>query len=255
MSIDYYGSFGCTVRERVTDEQLLAMEKARNRADRMLAHLRQSPGPHQDKPESEWTFRIMVFTPDGPSESEARISDLIEQSLPLRELAPACAGCPHRIRNVPFGCGGAINYPISFRAERWLVDRLPDDLTSPRGRLLLKAIKDFAYDGRNIDAARTRQELYESKVPAERTWGSWFSKKKITSSQILQMCFTLGPLQPAHARMMAYFLGFGGDDASATTSRKDVPGETDDSSVDQLHAFFALCALAGQGNSRVFIDA
>lgn len=254
MSIDYYGSFGCTVRERVTDEQLLAMHKAGNRADQMLAHLRRSPGSHQERPESEWTFKIMVLTPDGPEESDARIADLIEQSLPLRELSTACAGCPHNVRNVPFGCGGAINYPISFRAERWLVDRLPDDLTSVRGRLLLRAIEDFEYDGRDIDAARARQDLYESKVPAIRTWGRWFSKKRITSSQILQMCFTLGHLQPAHAKMMAYFLGFIGDGASAEC-RQDIPGEMDDSGIHQLNTFFTLCARAGLGYTRVFIDA
>ena len=160
------------------------------------------------------------------------------------------------IRSSDFGCGGAIHYPISARAERWLVSRLPADLSTQRGQLLTRAVSDFNFDGEAIDAARARYDLYESKIPLERKWGNFFSKKtRITSSQILQMAFGVGNLQSAHARLVAYFVGFVNDDFTAACDPTNSPQSDDDGSIIGLKNFFAVAALAGTSSASVFVDA
>ncbi|NHQ87356.1 hypothetical protein HA050_14665 [Iodobacter sp. HSC-16F04] len=257
MGIDYYGCFPCKVREAVSDADLLRMEKARNRALSVLEIMRNNPQTdNKSKPESDWSFKMVVLGPDGPEETEMRIADLLLEAAPLEQLAHHCSGCPANIRSVDFGCGGAIHYPISAQAERWLLSRLPSDLNSPRGFLLKQAIADFNFDGLAIDTVRNRQDLYESSKPEERKWGSFFSKKtRITSSQILHMAFCVGSLQAQHAKLVAYFLGFLDDDFSIANDSANLPQPGDDDRTIELKSFFAVASLAGVNEVSVFIDA
>lgn len=99
--------------------------------------------------------------------------------------------------------------------------------------------------------------MYEKKVAAERTWGGGFFSKKvrITSSQILQMTFGLGNLQPTHARLVAYFLGFVNDEFRPTQSAANRPLPEDDRSIVELKYFFSVAALAGVNNVPMLVDA
>jgi hypothetical protein len=145
---------------------------------------------------------------------------------------------------------------ITVQAERWLVSRLPADLSTSRGQLLTQAIADFNFDGSGIDAARSRNDLYESKTPVERKWGSFLSKKtRITSSQILHMAFGVGSLQAAHAKLIAYFLGFVNDDFTVSHDAANLPRSGDDDSTIELKYFFSVAASAGTSEVPVFVDA
>ena len=256
MAIDYYGSFPCKVREAVSDADLMRMEKARNRANTVLDLMRSDSRLDKGKPESEWTFKTVVHGPDGPQETEVRVADCLAESAPLEALAKNCLGCPANVRSSDFGCGGAIHYPISAQAERWMVSRLPSDLNTPRGLLLTRAIADFNYDGAGVDAARGRKDLYESDAPAERKWGSFFSKKtRVSSSQILHMSFFVGGLQATHAKLIAYFLGYLNDDFSFADTPNNFPQPGDDAITMELKYFFSVAALAGTNGATVLIDA
>lgn len=256
MTIDYYGSFPCKVREAVSDADLLRMEKARNRANTVLDLMRNNPQVDKSKPESEWTFKSVVLGPNGPQETELRVSDCLAEAAPLEQLASNCSGCARNIRSADFGCGGAIHYPISAQAERWLVSRLPTDLSTQRGQLLTRAIADFNFDGSGIDAVRSRNDLFESKTPVERKWGSFFSKKtRITSSQILHMAFGVGSLQSDHAKLIAYFLGFVNDDFTVGHDTASLPQSGDDDRTIELKYFFSVAALAGISEVPVLVDA
>ncbi|MCL2340824.1 MAG: hypothetical protein FWC49_03860 [Proteobacteria bacterium] len=256
MAIDYYGLFPCKVRESISDADLLRMEKARNRANAVLEITRKNPQADKSKPESEWTFKTVVLGPDGPQATEMRVADLLAESAPLGSLAANCVNCPSNIRSSDFGCGGTVHYPITALGENWLVSRLPADLNTPAGQLLTRAIADFGYNGAAVDAARGRKEIYETDKPAERKWGGFFSKKtKITSSQIMQMAFLVGNLQPTHAKLIAYFLGFLNDDFSISNNPINRPQPDDDSSIIEMKIFFSVAALAGISNVSVLIDA
>ncbi|WP_028453654.1 hypothetical protein [Chitinilyticum aquatile] len=255
MSIEYYASHPCPVRDSVSDEALLTMEKARTRASCVVELMRSHPGTPKDQPEEEWTFITQVLRPDGPVQVEVKIGDLLAESAPLDALARHCAGCVANHRNADFGCGGAINYPISAAAEQWLLSRLPDDLKSARGQLLLQAIADFDYDGACIDAARSRKELYASSTAPVRKWGGFFARKTvISSSQILHMIIPVGHLQPAHAKMLGFFLGYLDDEFEYRAQPDNLPQPGDDECTAQFKRFVFAAAHAGVHGVPVFMD-
>lgn len=257
MAVDYFGSFPCNVRESFTDAELLRMVKARDRARSVLDVIRNDPKSDKGKPESEWTCKVVVVGPDGPKERVVRIQDMLEEAAPLEALAGNCVHCPNNVRAIEFGCGGAVHYPISAHAERWLVSRLPADLESRAGRLLTRAIVDFGYDGAGIDAARARKQLCEANAPVVRKWGRWFAKKtQITSSQIIHMLIGVGSFQPGHAKLVAYFLGFLDDDFCLVDnpSNRVQPG-ADDQIVAELKYFLTVAARAGVQDAPVLVDA
>lgn len=256
MAIDYYASFPCPVRARLNDAELLAMEKARDRAETVLALMRKNPGHQAGKPESEWTFQIQVLGPGGGQEQTLCIADLLAESAPLERLACHCTHCEDNLNGGGFGCGGALHYPLAERTEAWLLACLPDDLASMRGRLLLHAIRHYGFDGAAIDAARSRRELYESAQPAVRSWrGLPWRKTRITSSQILHMMFAVGPLAPADARHIAHFLGFLDASGQIIDSPANQPAPEDDAGTAELKRFLALTARAGARGVGIFIDA
>lgn len=256
MAIDYFGMFPCKVRDSLAGGELLAKIKARNQANAALDAMRNHSQARKSEPESEWTVKTIVLTPEGPKERTVRIHALLEQAAPLDALGAHCSGCSMNVRNSAFGCGGAIRYPISTQAERWLVSRLPSDLSSAAGVLLTRAIADFRYDGAVIDAGRRRKEFYEADAPVERKWGGLFRKKtRISSSQILHMAFAVGSLQPVHARLVALFVGYLDAEFAVAEVPSVFPAPEDDPCTIELKYFFRVAALAGTQNVAVFVDA
>lgn len=256
MSIDYYVTYPCKVRESVSDVELLNMEKSYNQASMVLDMMRNDPKTDKSIPESEWSFTTITRGPNGDEKVNVKIYDLFAEALPLPELSKHCNNCSANLLNLNFGCGGVINYPISRQSESWLISRLPENLDSQAGKLLLQAISDFSYDGKNIDDNRSRTDLYESSQCLERRWGGFFSKKTtISSSSILQMSFTVGSLQAAHAKMIAYFLGFLNDDFKPSGDASIQPQQNDDQSTADLKRFYLASSFAGINGFSVFIDA
>lgn len=160
------------------------------------------------------------------------------------------------------GCSGAINYPISAKAEEWLLSRLPDELEGIfLGELLKKFIKGFGCNGRRVDSQRGNSSLYELRRPVERKWGKGlFGTTKCTSSMILANLYSLGNVEPAHGAMMAYFLGAldgvpAGSNGLSTKWILDVDQLPDDPTTRQLasmlHAFHAAYLI----QVPVYIDA
>lgn len=255
MAIDYYGSFPCEVREKVSDEELLALQKAKYRAE-TIREMKRSDPEEGGRNASEWTVNLIVNGPNGSTETTLHYSDLLAESAPLEELRVHCEGCPHKLWQRDFGCGGAIHYPISLKAERWLVSRLPDNLKERRGVLLVRAIEEFGFDGKVVENERGRGDLYESRLPISRLWGNrLFGRTSITSNQILAMIFRVGSLNATHAKLIAYFLGFVGDEFEPDDLSRNRPQEDDDKTISEMKAFFTIAARAGTAGAPVFIDA
>src|SRR4051812_40633572 len=69
------------------------------------------------------------------------------------------ASCPSCKLLGRFGCVGELPTPLPAPVEKWLVERLPQDLESVSGFLLRKAIGDFGYDGARARELRKRGVL------------------------------------------------------------------------------------------------
>lgn len=256
MAIDYFGLFPCKVRSLISNDELLAKIKARNRANTAHELVRKNPHPSYSDSEEEWTISIAKMTPDGIEEQVVRIHDMLHEAEPLTAMSAHCVDCPENVRGDEFGCGGAIHYPISAQAEHWLMSRLPADIHSRRGALLMHAIADLGCDGLAVDENRTRNGFSQLPSSIERQWGKMFAKKtRIRSSQILQMLFFSGSFRASHANMIAYIFGFIGNNFDLATDSSVYPESEDDSVILELKLFFRVSALAGERIAPVYIDA
>jgi len=252
MAVAYYISFPCEARKRYGDEKLLAMDNARCRAEIVLELLRKTPGEHRNKPESEWVFNLHRLTPDEEEEVEVNVADLLAESAPMKELADHCQNCPANLPEVPFGCGGTINYPIPAQTEKFLLSRLPDDLQSKRGQFLLNVIQT-GIDGLRADSQR--RNLFESQRPFFRTWGSFFSKKtQISSSQIFDLMFNVTPVVPSkYVRVICYALGYI-DDHGQAVPQEFTRAKHAHPNMSQMKQFLQAAVFATVNNLDMYVE-
>jgi hypothetical protein len=256
MSVDYYIQYPCAVRAVVSDVDLLRMEKSRHRALSILDAMRRDSATDRSKPEREWTVQVMTRGPAGVAKTTIKLDDLLQESAALAALAPHCVGCVANLQKRDFGCGGAVHYPITAHAERWLMSRLPTDPEAPAAKLLLRAIKELKTDGKAIDDARARREVYESQRAQLQSLGtSFFSKTTLSSSQILELLIGVGSLQPDHAKFVAYLLGFLRDGMIVDTSPQNTPSASDEARVAELKRMLLAAAVAGQLGVALLVDA
>ncbi|MGG6898164.1 hypothetical protein [Rhizobium sp. BR 315] len=254
MALEYFIQFPCKVREQVAQEDLLAMLKAQGRYQ-AIVDVQQKSMP-EGKNIGDSKIVLIQRGPNGDEKVEVKLSELAGQAAPLKQLATICENCPANLRQAEFGCGGTLHYPISLRAEEWLISRLPDDLTSNQGKMLLAALKDFNFDGAPIDRLRSSRSLFQSDKPCQRKWGGFLSKKTIiNSSQVLQMLMHVGHLSPSHAKLAAYFVGFVDDQFRYTDARQTKDQPNDAPGVIGLKAFLRAVGFAGANNLPVFIEA
>ena len=252
MAIEYFISFPCEFRKQYGNEKLLEMAKAEGRAEIALALLRQTPGEHQNKPESEWRINLHQLTPDGEEEVSVKITDLLAASAPMKEFADHCQNCPANLSKVPFGCGGTINYPLLAQTEKFLLFRLPNDLQSKSGQFLLDVLQ---HGNNGLWADSQRQNLFESQRPFFRTWGGFFSKKtRISSSQIFDLMFNVPPVVPSkYVRVICYALGYIDDSEQAVP--QDFTGTNNAlSNLSQMKQFLQAAVFAAVNNLDMYIE-
>jgi hypothetical protein len=181
-------------------KSMMGMIKARNIA-RMLAE--RSPG----RDPSTLTIKRVRMTPQGQTEEQVSYNDLVAQAVPLEEQAKACAGCRANFLGTPYGCYGALPYPVTAAAESWLVGRL-QPAGSPGGVLLLSAIRDFNYTGAPIARMRAAG-MFELKQPAEKVVEKkLFGSTRVNGDQIFQAFLSVGgALGASHMFMLLVMLG------------------------------------------------
>jgi hypothetical protein len=250
----YFAQVQCRVRAELSDMKLRELVKARHRAHAALEAMRSHPHIDRSKPESEWTVLVRVRGPDGVVDKSIKISAMLEQSRLPASLSLQCKHCTANVRNSDYGCGGVIHQPLLKESEQWLIDRLPDDVVTRRGELLLKAISDLHITGAPIDAARNHRHLYLLKTPLKRSYGSFPSRKTISSSQIIQLLFGMGSLQSAQAKIVAFVMGFLDDRFKVDDRVENQPQEDDCDAVAELKFFLAAAAQAASNDVPLFID-
>jgi hypothetical protein len=248
MGIDYVVDLDCQPKKTLSTNKIIALVKGQNQAAVIIEAAR-SRG--DQRPIEQLSFTRMVMRPEGPTEQEVSVGALLKQSEELREHEHSCQGCKANLPNQPFGCYGSVSYPLSIRAEEWLMSLLPKELKSAAGHLLYRAVKDFKYDGGMFLDMRPQAIFFESRTPLKRKWGSFLSSWTLTSDQLLQMLFGLGNLQPSHCKTMSVILGMIPTEPS---SEPPPPLESGDKAEQLAHAINAV-ALAGELGVNLLVDA
>jgi hypothetical protein len=202
VGIDYIIHYECEPKRALTVEGLMGYLKGRERAHAIIDLYRDNGDL---RPPSEMGFEMVRRTVDGGEDVEIIVvQDLLDAAEALTPWEPVCEGCPANRAGVPFGCVGSINYPLSSRGERWLLDQLPGNDHPLPFVLLQKAIFELGYTGESAARLRAQEGIFlESTRPLERN----IDGIVITGDQVFEIFFLSGPIQPAHGSMLLQFSG------------------------------------------------
>jgi hypothetical protein len=210
MAVDWVLHYSCPPKEALGGgdplagtERLLDCIKAGNRAAAIADIARRAGDDPRGKP-----IVVQVRRADGEvEERETSYDELMSEAQELRPHEAACRGCPANVLGRPFGCVGAINYPIRRAAEEWLAGRL-QPASAVGGKLFLAAVRDFGYTGEPLRQFRAGG-LFEADRPVRKVLKrGLFSSESVTSDQLFQAIFCIGePLDPGHCLGILLWLG------------------------------------------------
>lgn len=200
MGVDYIINYDCSPKQALTLEGLMGRIKGRDRAYTILKLYRDNG---DDRPPSQMGFEMVRRRADGTEETEIIVvQDLLDAAEELLPWESYCAGCPANRSGLPFGCIGAINYPVSARGERWLLEQLPNNGFPLPYILLQKAVRELGYSGETGEALRSQEGVFlESAEALERDYSGFV----VTGDQVFEMLFLSGPILPAHGSILLLF--------------------------------------------------
>ena len=261
MAIDYVLVAGCEPQKALGVERLVQLNRTRILARSAIAHMREDGEQRSPK---EVEVQLTMRKPDGDSATGVTLQDLLDQAAPLDDVTHHCATCPAGFQR-ELACHRRIRYPIPDHVEQWLMSRLPTNLACTAGALLARGLDEFGWDGEPVKKLRAAgTTFFESRVAYGVRWEGETGFLEISSDQLFQMMFMVGPIQPSHSLMLALFCGViphdtslhelkdkpGRDRALATA---DVPSQSD-ADIEQLAAFLRLLALASRIEATIVID-
>ena len=273
MAIDYVIEYDCPPKRELTADGIRERLKERARADEVIAWFRNAGDMRQP---AQMGFEFTHSTPADPGDKQLIVvQDLIDHAAPLDDYADHCADCPANPSGKAYGCMGFIQYPITARAETWLLERLPVP-DEPLVWLLLKhGIQKLGYDGASVKALREadggpeadERAYFELPIAPQRRLG----ELRVSGDQALEMIFGVGErIIPNHAGVLLLFAGAIERDLEAQEIQ-DISsfGETKqkrdafkmrteagaDERVRELVAFFRALYVAWRLNVPLYVDA
>lgn len=260
MAIDHIIDYDCEPKRTLDTNGIVERLKGEERARTIIQMYRQSG---DNRPPSEMGFEFTRSTADGSDDTRVIIvQDLLDAAAEIKPLEHHCAGCPANRAGKPFGCIGFIQYPISAKAEAWLLNRLPVPDDALVWLLLKQGVEEFQYDGSSLGSMRAANGVYfEFASEMTRKLGEF----KITNDQVFEMLFLLGNLNPKHAAVLLLFFhaidrDLEADEIMAVSDGKRTmpflltPQADDDQTILELKAFFHALYLAWKLNVRLLLD-
>jgi hypothetical protein len=208
----------------------------------------------------------------GSSMSDEQIGGTIaagmQAEFELRPLAFHCVGCPANASRGSYGCYGSLRMPLSAEAEEWLIRQLPSRLRARKdtpeelrrqmqatGRLIAR-LDALRITGKVVDERHRGGELLLRKKPLRRTYGNWFRRSSLTTSQIIELLFLKERIRPDDAELACRALGVweagGKDEEGMPLVVFNAPAEDEDEdSVAELKDFLLTLTLACSTTSEV----
>lgn len=273
MAIDYIIEFDCAPKRALTAEGICERLKERARADEVIQWFRAAGDMREP---AQMGFEFTHSTPSDAGDKQLIVvQDLIDHAAILDDYASHCQLCPANRSGQPFGCIGFIQYPITARAETWLLERLPVPDEPLIWLLLRQGIQKLGYDGASVKALREadgapdarKGAYFELPIAPERRLG----QLRISGDQALEMIFGVGErIIPNHAGILLLFIGAINRDLEAheiqdissfaETIRDQFAFELNadagaDECIRDLVAFFHALYIAWTLNVPIYVDA
>ena len=265
MAIDYIIDYSCTPKETLSTAGILERLKGEERAQAIIQLFRRNG---DDRSPSEMGFEFTRSTPEGQEETRVIVvQDLLDEAAELKPLEHHCEGCPANIGERPFGCMGFIQYPISQRAENWLLDQLPVPDEPLVWMLLRQGIQEFEYDGHSVRPLRNADRTYfEEPSVRSRRLGEF----TIDANQLFEMIFGVGNIQPNHGALILLFVHAISREIEAHDIMNIAPApedvekrhpflfhvnDSDDQTIGELKQFFLALYTSWKLNISLILDA
>lgn len=254
------------MKDALTQEGLISLIKQRDRGMTVLGLLVR--GGMKREQALTTTVGIQVATPEGIENRDYRISELLDEARVLDDLQAHCEECMAG-RGEAFGCLKCIHYPISGKAEEWLVELSKNALV--KGQPHAAALQYVHNSGITGDQFRRMRadatgSFLELKKPLQVTIAkSLLNKKTVYTDQLLYLLLGSGKIQdPRQMAMLLLFAGaltvtgrqpdegscemavnITGDDGKDSWRAFNLPEcEEDDQSVKELKEFFRTMFVA-----------
>ena len=205
MAIDSIIELDCQPKRKLSAAGILQRIKEREQARSVIASHRASG---DQRPIAEMHFEYSRSTPGSPGDVQlVAVQDALDYANELDSHAHHCQGCRANRGIDAYGCIGFVQYPISARAENWLLERLPVP-DEPLVWLLLKqGIQTLGYDGASVRALRQGDEsraYFELETAPRRRLG----ELRVSGDQALEMILGVGErIIPNHAGILLLFFG------------------------------------------------
>lgn len=265
MSIDYVIDWECEPKAELSTPGILSRLKARDRAEAIIKLYRERG---DRRPPTEMAFELARRTPDGNEETQVVIvQEMLDQAAPLDPLAGHCTNCPANAAGRPFGCFGAVNYPLSRDAEWWLLQRLPSADEVLPYLLLGQVLQDSPGLGERVPSSRsTPGVIFQTNEVFARRLGEF----SVTTNQIFEFLFLVESILPTYAAMLMLFFdvirrNMEADEIQTLTPAPAdwearfpfqlLPDVNDDETITALKGFFAALRLAYGLDVSLSLDA
>jgi len=264
MAIDHIIDYDCVPKQTLTTDGILERLKGAERAQTIIRMFRENG---DDRPPSKMGFEFTRSTPEGEEETRVIVvQDLIDKAVELEPLSHHCQGCPANRQGRPFGCMDFVQYPISAKAERWLLDRLPVPDEPLIWLLLRQGIKEFEYDG---DTVRPLREADQTYFEETRTLARRLGEFSINANQLFEMIFSVGNINPNHGAILLLILHAiprdleaeeimgitpAAQDAEAKHPFRLIPEDDDDHTIIEIKGFLHALYTAWRLNVPLALD-
>ncbi len=227
MPIRYFIDLDCKPRQNLGSDVILSMVSRYERAETIKVQYQEK---YKVTDENLMRFRETVNTPTGESEKKERtVAELKESCSPLWDHSRHCEGCPAALLPSAYSCIQPLSFPVSEKAENWLMKQLAP--TGTRAvELFLDACSRSGYgDIPQLENWR-KAGILESKEPVKEERSGIL----VTSNQILNELFFVGDIMPNHAlgilihlQLMISSEGDTGDDLLDILEGVDQSGSTE----------------------------
>lgn len=198
MAITYLIDLSCPVKAHVRTSKMLRLLYQRDRAHEALNKARKR-NPQVAAAE----VKVLVSLKDStgkPSLAATNAADVISRFSELDVQSHHCRQCQARVIPQAFGCRGEIEFPISLRAEAWLMGLVHGQASDPTPKMLLSYLASNGIVGHRPKEMRHVPGIFfESNKSLTRRYASG---EKLSIDQVLELLFLTEKISPRHARFL-----------------------------------------------------
>lgn len=132
-------------------------------------------------------------------------ADVQKQFGPLVALADHCRQCRARVEPQNFGCRSRVDFPISFKAEAFLMGLIHAKDGDPTPTLLCNYLESNGMAGNQpAEMRKLPGVFFESDKPLVRRFADG---RRLSVNQLFELLFLTGQISPKHARFLLGLLG------------------------------------------------